>query len=201
MKKMGLFFGLTLLYLTVFIGIYVVHAWYFRVNVVFYAALFDMALATSLLGIVMFSPVCQSGLLLTEKSLLCVIWLLLGYAIAISGPTVIDRSLSFYILEKIDQRDGGIKQAAFSDVFRNEYMIEHRLVDIRLTEQLESGTIRIQDGCVQLTEKGRWMARASRWFRLHFLPKHRQILGEYSDDLTDPFRGSTSKLDTDYLCQ
>lgn len=201
MKKLGLVFGLTLLYLAVFMAIYVIHAWYFRVNVVFYAALVDMALATCLLGFVLFSPVWKSGLLPTEKLLLCVIWLLLGYAIAISGPTVIDRSLSFYILEKIDQRGGGIQQTAFSDIFRNEYMIEHRLVDIRLTEQLESGTIRIQAGCVQLTEKGRWMARASRWFRLHLLPKHRQILGDYSDQLTDPFRGSQQILDTDYLCQ
>ncbi len=201
MRKLSLVLGLTTLYLVVFMGIYLVHAWYFRVNVVFYAALVDMTLAACLLGLLLLSPACKFGWPLSEKLLLCVIWLLLGYAIAISGPTVIDRSLSFYILEKIDQRGGGIRQTALADVFRNEYMIEHRLVDIRLTEQLESGTIRIQAGCVKLTEKGQWIAQASRWFRRHLLPKHRQILGDYSDQLTDPFRGSQPVLDTDYLCQ
>ena len=59
-------------------------------------------------------------------------FILIGYAFAISIPTVIDRSLSIYILEKIDQRGGGIKQEAFERVFTNEYMLEHRLVDVRL---------------------------------------------------------------------
>ncbi len=200
MKKISLVVGLTALYLLLFLGIYVIHAWYLRVNVVFYAALVDMTLAACLLGLLLFSPALKFGWILSEKLLLFVIWLLLGYAIAISGPTVIDRSLSFYILEKIDQRGGGIRQTALADVFRNEYMIEHRLVDIRLTEQLESGTIRIQGGCVHLTENCRAMARASRWFRLNLLPKHRQILGGYSDQLTDPFRQSQPILNSDYLC-
>ena len=33
---------------------------------------------------------------------------------------------------------------SFDDVFREEYMVEHRLVDIRLTEQLISGTINLK---------------------------------------------------------
>jgi hypothetical protein len=75
-----------------------------------------------------------------ERAQLLVIMLLAGYALAISVPTVIDRSLSFYILEKLQQRGGGIRYAAFEQVFTQEYLKEHRLVDVRLTEQLESGT-------------------------------------------------------------
>lgn len=201
MRKVGLIFRLTLFYLLILTGIYVVHAWYFRINVVFYAALVDVLLATSISAVVLFSPVCQLSLLRSEKVLLCAIWILLGYSIAISGPTVLDRSLSFYILEKIDQRGGGIRLTAFPDIFRNEYMIEHRLVDIRVTEQLESGTIRIQADCVQLTDKGRWIARASRWFRINFLPKSRKVLSEYTDQLTDPFRESASIYHADYICR
>lgn len=92
-------------------------------------------------------------------------WLITGYAMAISGPAVIDRSLSFYILEKIQQRGGGIKQEKLAQVFTDEYLKEHRLVDVRLTEQLESGTIVVNDGCVLLTPKGERFASFGQYFR------------------------------------
>jgi hypothetical protein len=76
---------------------------------------------------------------------------------------------------------------------------EHRLVDVRLTEQLESGTIQIEDGCVKLTEKGNKIARFSRAFRQNFLPKQRLLMGKYSDDLINPFRSSVST--SDYSCR
>ena len=115
---------------------------------------------------------------------------LLGYAFVISVPTVLDRSLSFYILEKLQQRGGGIKQESFDRVFREEYMLEHRLIDIRLTEQLLSGTIEIKEGCVLLTSKGESLATFSRYFRKKWLPRNRLIAGEYTDELTDPFQKS-----------
>jgi hypothetical protein len=127
------------------------------------------------------------------------IWLLLGYSFAISVPTVIDRSLSFYILEKLQQRGGGIKLDAFDQVFTQEYVKEHRLMDVRLTEQQQSGTIVIRNGCVVLTDWGQTIATTSRFFRNHFLPKQRLLMGEYSDDLTDPFRNSVKRVD--YQCQ
>ena len=74
--------------------------------------------------------------------------------LCVTVPTVLDRSLSFYILEKLQQRGGGIKVEGFSEVFSEEYMAEHRLIDIRLTEQIISGTIEIKNGCVIITNKG-----------------------------------------------
>lgn len=115
------------------------------------------------------------------------------------APTVIDRSLSFYILEKIQQRGGGIQLDSFEQVFTQEYLKEHRLVDVRLTEQQSSGTIMIQDGCVKLTERGKRLASFSRYFRQNFLPKQRLLMGEYTDDLTDPFRNSEKLFN--YECQ
>ena len=130
------------------------------------------------------------------------IWLLLSYIFAISVPTVLDRSLSFFILEKIAQRGGSIKESGFKEVFTDEYVKEHRLIDVRLTEQERSGTISIQNGCVKLTEKGKKIAKYSRFFRKHFLPKHRLLMGKYTDDLTDPFgHGAIDKNRTfDYIC-
>lgn len=189
---------LTLVYIGLLLGIHYLHVRFFTVDVVFYAAIGDALLAAGVTGLLLlaapfrlFTP--------TERALLALVWLLGGYAFAISVPTVIDRSLSFYILEKLDQRGGGIRQDAFQDVFTKEYIVEHRLVDVRLTEQESSGTIHIENGCVLLTDKGRRVAGMSRFYRQHFLPKQRLLLGRYSDDLTDPFRHS--RQDVTYQCR
>jgi hypothetical protein len=134
-----------------------------------------------------------------EKVQILLINILIGYIFAISIPTVIDRSLSFYILEKLQQRGGGIKQDSFEQIFTQEYMKEHRLIDVRLTEQLESGTIIIENGCVKLTRRGEKLAEFSRFFRKNFLPKERLLMGKYTDALTDPFRQSIN--DFSYLCK
>jgi hypothetical protein len=189
----------TVLYGLVLLCIYFIHVSYFKVSVVFYSAILDAVIAA----------VVTLGLCLSIKwfrvfstfeilQFLC-IWLLLGYSFAISVPTVIDRSLSFYILEKLQQRGGGIKLDAFDQVFTQEYVKEHRLVDVRLTEQQQSGTVVIEDGCVKLTPWGQSLATSSRYFRNHFLPKQRLLMGKYSDELTDPFRNSANKVD--YLCK
>lgn len=180
----------SLFFVAVLLAVYHAHITYFKVNVVFYSAILDAVLAAGVAGAVLFGMRYFRALGGFEKAQLVVIWLLGGYAFAISVPTVIDRSLSFYILEKLQQRGGGIQQAAFEAVFTQEYMKEHRLVDVRLTEQLASGTIVIRNGCVLLTPKGRDLATFSRYFRLHWLPKQRLLMGQYNDDLTDPFRAS-----------
>ena len=195
----GLFGGL--LFLVLLIVIYWVYVSYFKVNVVFYGALFSVAIALVIYGLLLFFlPLFQvyDGF---DRLNALVIAGLVGYALAISVPTVIDRSLSFYILEKIQQRGGGIRIEQFGNIFATEYMKEHRLVDIRLTEQLESGTIEITDeGCVRLTGKGDSFANFSRSFRLNFLPKHRLIRGEYTDDLVDPFRDGEAPKADGYKC-
>jgi len=86
----------------------------------------------------------------------------------------------------------------FEEVFIKEYIKEHRLVDIRLTEQQQSGTIEIENGCVKLTKRGEMLSTFSRFFRKNFLPKNRLIMSSYSDDLTDPFRYDNETLD--YKC-
>ena len=189
----------TICFAAVLAAVYLIHVYYFQVNVVLYSAVIDGIVATFIvIGVGLLTPFSKKFTNL-EKAQLAIIWLLLGYVFAITGPAVIDRSLSFYILEKLQQRGGGIRQADFEYVFTKEYVKEHRLVDVRLTEQLESGTIVIKDGCVLLTDKGQFLATASRYFRTKFLPKKRLLMGVYSDDLTDPFRSSVD--DVDYRCR
>jgi hypothetical protein len=191
MRKLGTTLSMTAAFIAAMLAVYYIHVRYLTVDVVFYSALFDAALAAFIVGTCLFA-MSRLPLGTFEKSLLVIIWLLGGYAFAISAPTVLDRSLSFYILEKLQQRGGGIEVARFSDVFRNEYMEEARLVDVRLTEQLQSGTITIENGCVKLTKRGDWLASTSRFFRLHLLPRRRLLAGEYTDVLVDPFAESHS---------
>jgi len=178
---------------------YVLRMRYGQVDVVFYSTIGCALLAVVVAGALLFVLRAFSNFSGLEKLQMLIIWLLVGYAFAISVPTVIDRSLSFYLLEKLQQRGGGIRQDRFQDVFVKEYMIEHRLVDVRLTEQLQSGTIEIRNGCVRLTERGQRLVGFSRWFRANLLPRHRLLMGEYTDDLTDPFRNSTATVD--YTCR
>jgi len=189
----------TLAFLAILLCTYYVHMAYFKVNVVLYSTVIDAVIAVSIGGAILFFAKSFSLLSAFEKCQLIVIWLLAGYVFAISIPTVIDRSLSFYILEKLQQRGGGIRLDRFEDVFTQEYVREHHLVEVRLTEQEESGTITIKDGCVRLTPRGATLASFSRFFRQHLLPKQRLLMGRYSDALTDPFRNSES--DPGYACQ
>jgi len=177
---------------------YVGHANYLAVDVVFYSALQDVVVALVLSAIIISVAPTFNVLERTERVLLCSVFALGGYAFAISIPTVVDRSLSLYLLEKLDQRGGGIRQAALEGVIVNEFMREYRVLDARLTEQLESGTIVITNGCVQLTAKGKLIAASTAAFRANFLPKQRQLMGVYSADLTTPLRHSDMQID--YRC-
>lgn len=190
--------ALTAAYVVLLLVVYVLHARFVHVDVLLYSATLDAMIAALVAALPLYALKAFRPFTGLEKGQLVVIWLLMGYAFAISVPTVIDRSLSFYILEKLQQRGGGIRHAQFEEVFTKEYVKEHRLLDIRLTEQERSGTIRIQDGCVILTERGQRLATWSRLFREYMLPRERLIAGRYTDDLVDPFRGSPPR--TDYRC-
>jgi hypothetical protein len=191
-RKLALFALGSLGYALLLLAVYFVHMRWLRVDVVFYAAMLDAAVALALSGLVLVLLRAFAGFNGFEKLLMVLAWGLCGYAFAISVPTVIDRSLSFYILEKIQQRGGGLRLDHFEDVFTHEYMREHHLVAVRLTEQLASGTVVIQDGCVRLTPRGERLATFSRFYRRNLLPRHRLLMGQYTDVLVDPFRGGNS---------
>lgn len=185
-------------YVIVLLVVHVVHMRYGQVDVVLYAAVLDAVVATAIVGGLLLATPVRRTFSTFEKTQLLAIWLLAGYAFAISVPTLIDRSLSFYLLEKLRQRGGAIRADRFEDVFTTEYVREHRLVEVRLTEQLESGTISIVDGCVRLTARGQHLAHFSRLYRTHLLPRRRLLMGQYTDALTDPFRHSRG--DAGYRC-
>ena len=72
-------------------------------------------------------------------------------------------------------------------------------MDVRLTEQLNSGTVTIADGCIKLTPWGKAIVRFTELYRKTLLPKKREIMGAFTDDLTDPFRHSPAVVS--YKCE
>jgi hypothetical protein len=197
MKLVKLF--LSIFYFLILISIvYFLYIKLFKVDVVFYASLFVAFVAVLLFSFSIYFFSFFEGFTIFEKAQQIIICILLGYVLAISIPTVIDRSLSFYILEKLQQRGGGIKLSKFSYIFTNEYVRESKLVDVRLTEQLQSGTIRILGDCVLLTPKGNSIASFGQYFRKNLLPKQRLLRDQYTDQLTDPFL--RSEKNPDYIC-
>jgi hypothetical protein len=197
-SKLKTFFLAISLYLFTYALIYLVHINFFRVNVIFYSALLDSFIALIIFLVCFVSTRVFKKFSNSESCMLFLILLLVGYSFSISLPTVIDRSLSFYFLEKIKQHDGAINRNAMSEIFINDYMIEYKLVEMRLTEQLRSGTIEMLDDCIVLTKRGYLVTKFSSFFRRNFLANKRLILDEYSDQLTDPLQNSL--VNTQYLC-
>ena len=85
------------------------------------------------------------------------------------------------------------------EIFTGDFVDEYKVVEMRLTEQLSSGTIRIQGDCILLTRRGYIVTSFSDFFRRNLLANKRLILDEYSDQLTDPLRDS--KPNVNYLCE
>lgn len=185
-SKINLFFKFFIIYSITFLIVNLIHMYFIEVNVLFYAVILDSIIALTI-SLLIFNNIYNNFFNNFEKIIIILLMLIYGYAFSISVPTVIDRSLSFYIIEKLEQRGGGIKYKYMENVFKDEYIKEHKLVDIRITEQINSGTIKIENECVKLTPKGASIARVSRFYRKHFLPKQRLIMDSYNDSLVDPF--------------
>jgi hypothetical protein len=173
----------------IFAVVHILHFRFVTVRVVLYDAIVDAVLAALIAAIFAgFWTRLRRGLNGVEVGLSLLSGFQCMVLFAVLVPTVIDRSLSMYVLEKLVQRGGAIREDAFDAILKQEYYHEHRVVDIRLTEQLNSGTILIEDGCVRITPRGERIAWLTRWYRTTLLPRQRDIRGQFVDDLTDPFR-------------
>lgn len=193
------FLKLIFVFLLTYFLIYFIHISFFNIKVVFYSALLDAFLAAIVTCFLLFKFFSNSiNFSRFESFQLLLIMLLLGYSIAISGPTVIDRSLSFYILEKIRQYGGTIKLEKMDDVLREDFLEEYSVLVARLTEQKRSGTIEIIDECVVLTNKGYNITKFSIFIRKNLLAKERLLGDTYTDKLTNPLEGTVIK--EDYKC-
>lgn len=188
-----------LFYILILFLVWLAYVYFIKVNVVFYSALWAVLISFIIYIVIINISETLDGWSKFERLQHLISCLFLGYIIAITIPTIIDRSLSFYILEKLQQRGGSIQKSRINYIFTDEYIRESRLVDVRLTEQMESGTLIIDNDCVIITSKGDRIASFGNFFRNHLLPKKRLLMGMYTDELINPF--SRSDSNPDYLCR
>lgn len=179
-----------------FLVINLIHFMYFEVKVILFACVLDILIAILVSAPSTYYLMVKRGLLnRTEHTLSTFLFASMLFSYSVMGPTVIDRSLSIYIVEKIDQRGGEVALDAFEELFVNEYVPEYRLVDVRLTEQFSSGTIKLDGECAVLTKRGKTLADTMKWYRRYFLPRKRNLMGEVTDQLTRPFENTIQYVD------
>ena len=198
MNKMLKSFFYIILFFIFFITTYWIHISFFNVKVVLYSSLLDIIIANSIFLIISKKTSLFSHFTKIEFILLLVISIQFSYMFCITLPTVIDRSLSIYLLEKIDQRGGSIQKDKISNIIINEYLVEHHVSDVRITEQFNSGTILKDDNCLYLSKKGKAVVRFTKFFRKNLLPKHRLIGDSFSDALINPIK---ENFRPEYSCQ
>ena len=181
-----------------FIATYWIHISFFNVNVVLYSSLLDILIAASIFLIISKKLPLFSHFTKIEFILLLVISIQFSYMFCITFPTIIDRSLSIYLLEKIDQRGGSIQKDKINNIIINEYLIEHHVSDIRITEQFNSGSSLMDDNCLYLSKKCKVVVGFTKFFRKNLLPKRRLIGDSFSDALINPIKENFRQ---EYSCQ
>jgi hypothetical protein len=180
----------------IFIVVNLIHFWHFPVSVILYACALDLVIAVAITTPAVIFLQRRMKLLSTTETVLSMLLACAGILLyAVMGPTVVDRSLSLYIVEKLHQRGGAIALEKLDEVFVREYMPEFRLVDVRVTEQLASGTAEIDGECLVLTSRGQFIAQVANAYRRFFLPRKRVLGEEITDVLTRPFDESQRQVD------
>ncbi len=188
---------LTLIYSLVLLTCYYLHTHYFKIDVIFYATLTDLVISLLLCVPILFYSDVRNLFSHFEKLQLIIIWLLGGYGFAISLPTVLDRSLSLYFLEAIHQNGDAINEADVSLIFKRNYMHDYRAMDMRISEQVASGTIEVKNGCVFLTPKGKRVNAIAQFFRREFLPEKQMVRGQ----IVDKFSYTLDRGNMIYACK
>ncbi|WP_420145213.1 hypothetical protein [Sphingobium sp.] len=84
-------------------------------------------------------------------------------------PVTFDRSITMFLLARIERQDGRLTPTALEDVFVREYLDDMRQIDRRISEQTLSGNIvQGDDGRIRLTPQGRRLLSSGRtigrWF-------------------------------------
>jgi hypothetical protein len=97
--------------------------------------------------------------------------LLITYSILV--PTAIDRSLSIYMLEKIAESNGKLDIQKFETQISETYFNEMDVFKIRINEQKETGSIKVENNEITLTKKGEILLSFFNFVKCHFLPKKR----------------------------
>ena len=162
-----------LLFVLIFFIINFLHFLFFEVSVVLYALIFDIFISSLLFTLITFKnhKTYYKSSVTYIFFILFTINLLITYSILV--PTAIDRSLSIYMLEKIDESNGPLDIQKFETQISETYFYEMDVFEIRINEQKETGSIKIENNEITLTKKGEILLSFFNFVKCHFLPKKR----------------------------
>ena len=170
------------LVLVLFAVVNVIHSRWFHVRVVLYDTLFDAMIATCIVALLYYLFLRRNlALSVWEASLAIVASLLILTNYAVVIPTIVDRSLSIGLLEMLATNGGSMKQEEIEPRVFRDFFPAYNVVPIRITEQIHSGTITVDNGCVRLTRWGETVVAFTTWFRRNLLPRHRDVLGNFDN--------------------
>ena len=83
-------------------------------------------------------------------------------------PVTFDRSITMFLLARIERQDGQLDARGLERVFVRQYLGDLRQIDRRIAEQSLSGTIRVERGRIHITPQGRRLLEGARlvggWF-------------------------------------
>ena len=88
---------------------------------------------------------------------------LLGYAFVITIPSLLDRSISIYVIAAVAQSgERGLTREELQAGFLRDYVSGTATIDKRLAEQLASGHVADSGGRLRTTERGERVYRVNR---------------------------------------
>ena len=83
-------------------------------------------------------------------------------------PVTFDRSITMFLLARIERQDGQLDAAGLEQVYVRQYLGDMRQIDRRIAEQSLSGNIRVDQGRIHITPQGRKLLDGARlvgaWF-------------------------------------
>ncbi|HEX7875911.1 MAG TPA: hypothetical protein VF489_04920 [Sphingobium sp.] len=86
----------------------------------------------------------------------------------ITFPVTFDRSITMFLLARIEQNDGKLDAPMLEQVYVREYLGDMRQIDRRVAEQLLSGNVRMEQNRIHITAQGRRLLAGGRtigrWF-------------------------------------
>ncbi len=86
----------------------------------------------------------------------------------ITFPVTFDRSITMFLLSRIERQDGQLTAPMLEQLFVREYLGDMRQIDRRVAEQTLSGNVRVQQGHIHMTAQGARLLAGGRivggWF-------------------------------------
>ena len=177
MKNENLFNNYLILaigHIGLFFVVNIIHFHFFTPQVILYSLLFDLvvSLAIVIVGLVIMNRTfyLYKNLLLTIFFLISTSQALVIYSFVV--PTAIDRSLSVYLLEELENNQGALSISDFNNIAKHDYFNDMNVVKTRINEQISTGSIVIIDNRVILTDKGKTLIKIFAFVKKYLLPQN-----------------------------